>query len=825
MTKLKVTLAVFAFLLSVPAARATTYYLSPSPAGNDGNNGSVGSPWLTPNHAVNCGDQIVAAASSSYSESNFFAGKWGAVTGSGHCVAWLTCATFDGCKIISTNGYGMFVSAAHWGVMGWEVSASPGQAICFEAFPPTSGASIQDVVFANDIANGCYGAAFQPTQNGNAGVDYFVLIADIAYKASQQTSACSSGIDIYGPVQTDSEPGTHIFISQTFSWANVDPNPCAGGPPTDGVGVIFDTWDLFGYAAQGAIENNISFFNGASGYRIDVTTQAPVFVVNNTSYGNNSGPGLNASWCGEIITQSSANVTAEKNIAVTNTADGCGSWPNYAYYLAAWSGANTFNYNLGYSAAGYNDGSNDPSGFVYGTNNVFGVNPVFAGAPASVPPAPNCGGYTSVITCMAPIIADFTATAAAAAGLGRQPVSNTSVNDPLFPSWLCPYSSMLSGLVTMGCGASSTPPAITSAPSTTFTVGVAGTFSVTATGTPAPTLSESGALPSGVTFTAAGMLSGTPAAGTSGTYPITLTAQNGVGTNATQSFTLTVVPATVAPVITSAPSASFTVGVAGTFSVTATGTPTPTLSESGPLPSGVTFAATGVLSGTPAAGTGGTYLITFTAQNGVGTNATQSFTLTVIQGQSSCTPVTPPSGKYFTDLTFSSFNVSANLTRTLNVAPSPACTTTAATYIETTATGQHGANQSYTGSIPNGTAITGTMYVTNDSGSRYLDVVIFDQSFTHYGAIFGINPTTCSTTQSVFSDSGTSHWTLPGTPLKLTQVTVGGVTWCQIQISVIPESSATGLNFYLNYDTSSTGGGGTYAGNGTSGMKFWGAGI
>ena len=40
---------------------------------------------------------------------------------------------------------------------------------------------------------------------------------------------------------------------------------------------------------------------------------------------------------------------------------------------------------------------------------------------------------------------------------------------------------------------------------------------------------------------------------------------------------------------------------------------------------------TGVLSGTPAAGTGGLYAITITASNGVLPNATQSFSLTVDQ--------------------------------------------------------------------------------------------------------------------------------------------------------------------------------------------------
>ncbi len=174
-------------------------------------------------------------------------------------------------------------------------------------------------------------------------------------------------------------------------------------------------------------------------------------------------------------------------------------------------------------------------------------------------------------------------------------------------------------------------PAITSANNTSFSVGSNGSFTVTATGNPTPTLSESGALPNGVTFTpATGVLSGTPAAGTGGTYPITFTASNGIGSPAMQSFTLAVIQPPQAPAITSANNTAFAVGSNGSFTVTATGFPTPTLSESGALPSGVTFVpATGVLGGTPAAGTAGTYPITFTASNGVGSPAMQSFTLTV----------------------------------------------------------------------------------------------------------------------------------------------------------------------------------------------------
>ncbi len=179
-------------------------------------------------------------------------------------------------------------------------------------------------------------------------------------------------------------------------------------------------------------------------------------------------------------------------------------------------------------------------------------------------------------------------------------------------------------------------PAITSANSTTFVVGSNGSFTVTATGSPTPTLSMSGMLPGGVTFTpATGVLSGTPAAGTGGTYALVFTASNGAGSDATQNFTLTV---NEAPAITSADSATFTEGNFGSFTVSASGFPAPTFSASGTLPSGVTLSSSGVLSGTPAAGSGGAYPITITASNGVGSDAQQSFTLNVTAAVCSAPP-------------------------------------------------------------------------------------------------------------------------------------------------------------------------------------------
>jgi hypothetical protein len=86
-------------------------------------------------------------------------------------------------------------------------------------------------------------------------------------------------------------------------------------------------------------------------------------------------------------------------------------------------------------------------------------------------------------------------------------------------------------------------PTIISASATTFTAGSAGTFTVTATGSPTPTLTRTGALPTGVTFTDNGnstaTLAGTPTV--QGVYSLTITAHNTSGTDAVQTFTLTVV--------------------------------------------------------------------------------------------------------------------------------------------------------------------------------------------------------------------------------------------------------------------------------------------
>ena len=196
--------------------------------------------------------------------------------------------------------------------------------------------------------------------------------------------------------------------------------------------------------------------------------------------------------------------------------------------------------------------------------------------------------------------------------------------------------------------ASTSPYAVTPATSTIFAVGDSGSYTINSLGlTPEstatanktaepPTLSETGSLPSGVTFTDNGdgtaTLAGTPAAGTEGNYPLTLTSHIAGDTDSTENFTLTV---DESPTITSAATVAFTENAAGTFTIT-TGPSVPstvTLTEEDTLPTGMTFHdngnGTATISGAPTET--GTFYPFIEASNGVTPANYQEITLTVNQ--------------------------------------------------------------------------------------------------------------------------------------------------------------------------------------------------
>lgn len=449
-----------------PAATAgATYYLAPaSMGGNDANNGlSSNAPWASPNHPVNCGDTIVAAASANYQYGQFNTGKWGVVNcPAGNNVAWLKCAAFDGCKIAS--GGGILVDRSYWGVEGWEVTATLPYAGCFAATPnPSNPVEIHHIIFANDVANGCQSGGFIAYNNWTnlaASVDYISIVGNVVYNGAQGNAECYSGISIYEPIQYDSAAGTHIYVGGNFSFASLEPSPCAGGTAPGGDGIIFDTFDgsqgglKSPYAAQTVADNNILVGSNGNGIAVQNnvagSAHAPVVIRNNTSWGNNAGTTTASALCSEILINSGYAIEEYGNLAVTDAASGCGGYAIHALQVYDGDATDSIHDNFLYSASGSNEYAWGSGSFAFGAGNQTGTNPGFANP--VVPDAPNCSGFASVPACMANVVANFTPTNSTAAKYGYRIPSNTPVVDSLFPQWLC-NAGLPGGLVTMGCQA------------------------------------------------------------------------------------------------------------------------------------------------------------------------------------------------------------------------------------------------------------------------------------------------------------------------------------------------------------------------------------
>jgi hypothetical protein len=446
-------------VLGSALAHATTYYLSPS--GNDSNNGlSTNYAWASPNHSLNCGDVILAAAGW-YSNANFYTGKWGNVNcPAGNNIAWLKCATFDTCKIYASANEGMWVDKSYWGVQGWEVGTNANDTFgtCFLAAPNwTNPVTIHHIIFANDIANGCAQSGFAAVNHGYSGVDYFNVIGSVAFNAAQGSSTCASGISVLQPVQSDTAAGTHIYVAGNFSYANMDPNVCNGGNPTDGEGIIFDNFDghqsgISSYWSQAVAYSNMVIGNGSKGVEVNGnqagTYHATIWLNQNTVWGNNSA--ANQTWlgCAEVSVVSSKNVHSYGNLASTKSATGCGGNAIYAMAVAAGDGSDTADNNFGFGYNGNNTFVYSVGTFFWNADNHFGTSPAFRSP--SIPGSPNCGGTANVPACMSAMVSNFTPTAANSINFGYQKPLTTSVADPLFPRWLC-TASVPSGLITMGC--------------------------------------------------------------------------------------------------------------------------------------------------------------------------------------------------------------------------------------------------------------------------------------------------------------------------------------------------------------------------------------
>ena len=429
-------------------------------------------PWATPNHALNCGD-VILAGPGDYSSTNV--GTWGTVSNcpstsggidgtGGIQAAALVCAGTDITQCHSSGNL-WDVNNHHWAIEGFQVTntgtGSPNRAFNADG---CNGFVLHHAIFVNNlvisVASGFHtddcGAA-----GSAAGVDYFFVVGNIAQNSSQNSSFCEAAIDDVGPGTFDNVAGTHAYFYGNYTWKDQAPG-CVS--QFDSESMMFDSWDQRVYSNTGVIDNNIAW--QATRFCIqlipnqNVTDSPTIRFTNNTCFSNNVNTGTDnydAEINLNVFSSFNWNTTVQRNIAYQPNATSPGSGSNvsaFAVYAtaSALTVGGTGNENIFKAAAtscgatfcnngagGFDAGSFGTAGEV-GTN--FYENPTFANTTnllANWLGAPTCTGFentaqcmgydarTSTLTANTPI-SDLTASCTDCGGKGYQRPSTTCVS-------------------------------------------------------------------------------------------------------------------------------------------------------------------------------------------------------------------------------------------------------------------------------------------------------------------------------------------------------------------------------------------------------------
>lgn len=432
-----------------------TYYISAS--GSDGNNGtSPATPWATPNHAIVCGDVIIAAAGTY----NGDMATWGAVSNcpsttggidgaGGIYAAVLLCGASDlgtgGCIIncataacnaghVGSGGRSgtsaaMNINSNYWAIEGWNINGNGAghRGIQIDSCFTTS-TVIHHIISINNVIHNAgqafdsddCGYGFSPTDTN--GGDYFAALGMLVQSAAQDT-ICLGAIDAVAPGVLDTNSGTHIYFYTNYSYAHT--SACS----SDVEDYLFDTWDAHNAAYQGVIANNIGYATTRMCIQVFQQTGttghapvAPINIYNNTCFQDNVSTGGDNLW-GEINLQASGgsvlsyNYTVYKNIAYQPLATSAGGGGVSALLLTSFTGTMTIggsgtqnvlraNNSSCKAGAGQCNSTFDAEAFSPATAANLGTNtysnPSFTNTTdllANQVGAPNCTGYATTTAC------------------------------------------------------------------------------------------------------------------------------------------------------------------------------------------------------------------------------------------------------------------------------------------------------------------------------------------------------------------------------------------------------------------------------------------
>lgn len=472
-----------AVAFSLPTGDTMKFMATSANGGSDSNDGlaaTVGGghgPWLTPNHAMNCGDVIVAGAGSysgsgigSYGTVSNCPSTTGGIDGTGGVYfATLLCGGSDleSCPTNFTSAstsWAFDVKKNNWAVEGFKVTGFvTGQKGAFAADGAT--AIVHHNAFINDIAANV-GVGFSGLDNGTShdvpgatGFDYLAYVGNIAQNAEQLNGNCLGAMDMPGPASVDNNAGTHFLQYGNFAWSQSPNSICqtGGGIASDVENFFMDTPDAHGMTNDVVFMNNI----GWSAYRYGLAFFSQnfnsinglhLYEKNNTLFNNNTVAG---SGNGDINIQMNNSgtpiVLAANNISQANQGTECGALVGGStgpITLASITFGGTGNENILWSLSSGSKATCAFNGFSFGAN--FAENPTFANTTdllANQTGAPTCTGFENTTQCMGwnaststlttpSVISDLVPSSTHSAGKGYQQPSVTCAANALYPTWL-----------------------------------------------------------------------------------------------------------------------------------------------------------------------------------------------------------------------------------------------------------------------------------------------------------------------------------------------------------------------------------------------------
>jgi hypothetical protein len=172
----------------------------------------------------------------------------------------------------------------------------------------------------------------------------------------------------------------------------------------------------------------VEVFNNAAD-----SAHATVYVTGNTLWGNNTDPNQKGP-CGDLMLGPAKGTVVDNNAIVATGTGGCGTQGSYAILGYSLDATDQIYGNADSSPSQQNALVEGSPAFAFQNGNTA-IDPGFA-AP-QVPAAPDCSGLTNSVACMRSVIADFAITNSAITTLGYQLPGNSSVQNPLYPTWLC----------------------------------------------------------------------------------------------------------------------------------------------------------------------------------------------------------------------------------------------------------------------------------------------------------------------------------------------------------------------------------------------------